>query len=226
MSVSIRLDLRQSQSLVMTPQLQQAIKLLQLGNLELATYVQQELEQNPFLERQEEPDDVVKETSSTVSGDDGSAVLSGTPDFVTEDGASGDGWSGSGEDGWAETEKNTPIAGFDVEHVADGFAYVGRGGTMAFDEAGDSLEDRASRAKTLQEHLIEQMLLDIPDGPERLIAYHLIEMVDESGYLKGELCDVVARLACEESLVEEVLARLHRFDPPGIRQRMPGSPAA
>jgi len=219
MSVSIRLDLRQSQSLVMTPQLQQAIKLLQLGNLELATYVQQELEQNPFLERQEEPDDVVKETSSTVSGDDGSAVLSGTPDFVTEDGASGDGWSGSGEDGWAETEKNTPIAGFDVEHVADGFAYVGRGGTMAFDEAGDSLEDRASRAKTLQEHLIEQMLLDIPDGPERLIAYHLIEMVDESGYLKGELCDVVARLACEESLVEEVLARLHRFDPPGVCAR-------
>ena len=57
MSLSLRLDLRQSQSLVMTPQLQQAIKLLQLSNLELTTYVEQEIEQNPFLERQEEPDD-------------------------------------------------------------------------------------------------------------------------------------------------------------------------
>ena len=54
MSLSLRLDVRQSQALVMTPQLQQAIKLLQLGNLELATYVQGELEQNPFLERQDE----------------------------------------------------------------------------------------------------------------------------------------------------------------------------
>ena len=53
MVLSPRLDLRQSQSLVMTPQLQQAIKLLQLTNIELAAYVEQELEQNPLLERAE-----------------------------------------------------------------------------------------------------------------------------------------------------------------------------
>jgi RNA polymerase sigma-54 factor len=53
MSLSLRLDLRQSQALVMTPQLQQAIKLLQLPNLELAAYVATELEQNPFLEAAE-----------------------------------------------------------------------------------------------------------------------------------------------------------------------------
>ena len=57
MSLSLRLDLRQSQTLVMTPQLQQAIKLLQLPNLELAAYVAQELEQNPFLEPAEAADD-------------------------------------------------------------------------------------------------------------------------------------------------------------------------
>ena len=57
MSLSLRLDLRQSQTLVMTPQLQQAIKLLQLPNLELAAYVAQELEQNPLLEPAEAADD-------------------------------------------------------------------------------------------------------------------------------------------------------------------------
>jgi RNA polymerase sigma-54 factor len=218
MSVSIRLDLRQSQSLVMTPQLQQAIKLLQLGNLELSAYVQQELEQNPFLERQDEPGDRVPDSTAT-SGDDGSATLSGTPDFVTEEGASGDGWSGSSEDGWSESEKNAPIAGVGVEHVADGFAYVGRGGTMSFDDENDSLENRATRPKTLHEHLIEQMVLDLPDGPERLIAYHLIETVDDSGYLRGELDDIVARLGCDLSVAEEVLQRLQRLDPPGICAR-------
>ena len=53
MSLGLRLELRQSQGLVMTPQLQQAIKLLQLSNLELAGYVERELEENPFLERQD-----------------------------------------------------------------------------------------------------------------------------------------------------------------------------
>ena len=54
MALTQRLDLRQSQTLVMTPQLQQAIKLLELTNLELTTYVERELEQNPFLEREDD----------------------------------------------------------------------------------------------------------------------------------------------------------------------------
>ncbi len=221
MSVSLRLDLRQSQSLVMTPQLQQAIKLLQLGNLELAAYVQQELEQNPFLERKDEPGDGAGEppSATTTAGDDGAGTLSGTPDFVTEDGASGEGWSGSGEDGWNDGEGNVPLPGVGVEHVADGFAYTGRGGSMAFDDEGDSLENRATRPKTLQEHLIEQMVLDLTDGQERLIAHHLIEMVDEAGYFRGELEDVAAQLGCGLEATEEVLVRLQRLDPPGVCAR-------
>ncbi|MBL4691061.1 MAG: RNA polymerase sigma-54 factor, partial [Rhodospirillales bacterium] len=61
MALTPRLDMRQSQSLVMTPQLQQAIKLLQLSNLELSEYIEDELEKNPMLERDEgdrDPDDV------------------------------------------------------------------------------------------------------------------------------------------------------------------------
>jgi len=203
----------------MTPQLQQAIKLLQLGNLELAAYVEQELEQNPFLEKPEETADPPSQTAPAAGGDDGSGTLSGTPDFVTEAQASGEGWSASGEDGWSEAERNPPLQGVAVETVNDSFGYVGRGGSMAFDDEGESLENRSSSPKTLKEHLVEQMLLDLPAGPERLIAHHLIDLVDDAGYLRGEIDDVVAQLGCDRDLALKVLARLQRFDPPGVCAR-------
>ncbi len=219
MSASLRLDLRQSQSLVMTPQLQQAIKLLQLGNLELAAYVEQELEQNPFLEKREDAAEPPGEPPSAAPGDDGAGALSGTPDFVTNDQVSGEGWSGSGEDGWSKAEHDAPLPGVAVEHVSDSFGYVGRGGSMAFDDDGESLESRSTRPKSLREHLIEQMLLDLSSGPERLIAHHLIDLVDEAGYIRGDLDDLVTRLGCDPDLAGEVLAKLQRFDPPGVCAR-------
>ena len=219
MSTSLRLDLRQSQSLVMTPQLQQAIKLLQLGNLELTAYVEQELEQNPFLEKRSEEAAPEPERPPESGGDDGSGVLSGTPDFVTDDRTAGDAWSGSDEDGWNEVGRDAPLAGMGVESVADSFGYVGRGGSMSFDDDGDSLEARASRPKSLKEHLVEQMLIDLPDGPERLIAHHLIDLVDDTGYIRGDLDDIVDRIGCDGDLALEVLKKLQRFDPPGVCAR-------
>jgi len=207
----------------MTPQLQQAIKLLQLGNLELAAYVEQELEQNPFLEKSdgpaEPPGEAQSEPLSGGPGDDGSSTLSGTPDFVTDSEASGDGWSGGAEDGWSEAEGNAPLLGSSVEHVSDSFGYVGRGGSMAFDDEGESLENRATRPKSLRDHLMDQAYLDLPSGPERIIAHHLIDLVDEAGYLRGELDDVVAVLGCCHDLAATVLDKLQRFDPPGVCAR-------
>src|SRR5690606_15429031 len=92
MSLSLRLDVRQSQSLVMTPQLQQAIKLLQLGNLELAAYVQGELEQNPFLERQDEsaepaPEPPAAEPAREGALDGAPDALDGAPDMTPYQGA-------------------------------------------------------------------------------------------------------------------------------------------
>ncbi len=203
----------------MTPQLQQAIKLLQLGNLELATYVEQELEQNPFLEKREDKAEPSGEPPSAGTGDDGGGALSGTPDFVTNDQVSGEGWSGSGEDGWSKAEHDAPLQGVAVEHAGDSFGYVGRGGSMSFDDEGESIENRSTRPKTLQEHLIEQMLLDIQPGPEQLIAHHLIDLVDEAGYIRGDLDEVVIRLGCDPDLAGEVLAKLQHFDPSGVCAR-------
>lgn len=208
----------------MTPQLQQAIKLLQLGNLDLATYVEQELEQNPFLEKREEPADREPERGSPdqpngSTGDDGSSQLSGSPDFVTNEQASGEGWSGSGEDGWREPEREAPLQGVETQSVIDSFGYAGRGGSMAFDDDVDSLENRASRPKSLHEHLFEQIQLTIPDGPERLIADHLIDLVDDDGYLRGDLDDVAALMGCEPEAAEAVLSKLQQCDPPGVCAR-------
>ena len=197
MSVSLRLDLRQSQSLVMTPQLQQAIKLLQLGNLELSAYVEQELEQNPFLEKRED------------GGDPAAAPLpQGAPATTAPRHAQRRAGLRHGHRRRAATDGLAPartvgatpsgmrlLQGVAVEHVSDSFGYVGRGGSMAFEDEDDSLENRTSRPKTLKEHLIEQMLLDLRDGPERLIAHHLIDLVDDAGYLRGEIADVVGRFS-------------------------------
>ncbi len=217
MSVSLRLDLRQSQSLVMTPQLQQAIKLLQLGNLELSTHVQQELEQNPFLERQEAESDLPapQEALPDRPGDDGHGQLSGKPDFVTDQDSTGEGWSGSGEDGWRVPEKNAQVYGVEVDNLG----YAGRGGSLDFSDDGEGIESRSSKPKTLKEYLTEQMLVDFPKGHERLIAYHLIDLVDESGYLRGDIDEIAARLGCGIEAVEEALGRLQRFDPPGVFAR-------
>ena len=219
MSFSIRLDLRQSQSLVMTPQLQQAIKLLQLGNLELSAFVQQELEQNPFLERQDAADETVPgmdgPSTASAAGDDGQGSLSGSPDFVTDQESTGEGWSGSGEDGWNAPERESPVNGVEIDSVG----YAGRGGALDFADDGEGIESRSSRPRTLQEHLTEQMLMDLPAGPERLIGYHLIDLVDENGYLKGEIGELASSLGCTPEAVQDVLTTLQRFDPPGVFAR-------
>ncbi|MCE3248048.1 MAG: polymerase factor sigma-54 [Geminicoccaceae bacterium] len=223
MSLSLRLDLRQSQSLVMTPQLQQAIKLLQLSNLELASYVEGELEQNPLLERQEEPDPAVPEAEAARAEDggepgrepDASAELNGGLE-MSLDGGPGDGWSGASEDGWSEPgPANGALDGLAI----NGLAPFGRGGSTDFgDDAGD-FEARLSRPKTLREHLVEQLVVDLPAGPERLIGLHLIDLVDEAGYLSEALGPVAERLGCPEAQVAAVLARLQLFDPPGVCAR-------
>ncbi len=211
MSLSLRLDLRQSQSLVMTPQLQQAIKLLQLSNLELATYVEGELEQNPLLERQEEPGPAAEPEPAPVEL---ASPLNGSPE-MTAGSEPGDGWSGSTDDGWAAPVAQPELAGLDVSGVVP----YGRGGSADFGDQLSDLEARLSRPQSLREHLIEQLQLDVPAGAERLIGLHLIDLMDDAGYLREDLDAVAGRLGCPSAQVEAVLARLQLFDPPGVLAR-------
>ena len=205
MALTPRLDLRQTQSLVMTPQLQQAIKLLQLSNLDLTAFVEQELERNPLLEREDgesEPRGV----------EDGHPEPAGAAEEPVLDAA-------------VPGEAETPLdVDYDNQWATDGpgdgaFAEWGkRAAAQGFDDGDGGLEQTA-RDQTLREHLIGQLNMDIAGPADRLIGLYLIEMLDEAGYLVGDLGDAARVLGCDLAKVEAVLDRLQRFDPPGIFAR-------
>jgi RNA polymerase sigma-54 factor len=210
MAIGPRLDLRQSQSLVMTPQLQQAIKLLQLSNLEVAAYVESELEQNPLLEREEGEREDVREAeagSRDERGDAEPALL----DAV---------------DSSAPAAAETPLD-TDFENVwtpespgePQSFADWGSGGKRGFEDSEFGPEQTLTRDETLRDHLEAQINVDIADPGDRLIALQLLDQLDEAGYVTGELADVAERLKCPVERVEVVLARLQRLDPPGVFAR-------
>lgn len=200
MALAPRLDLRQAQSLVMTPQLQQAIKLLQLSNLELSAFVEQELERNPLLERDDgEGEAAAEERPAAERGGEEPVLDQAVP---------------------GETE--TPL---DVDYDnqwdgAEAFAdWGGSGGRHDFAGDDSGLEQRLTRDVSLRDHLIGQLNMDIADQGDRLIGMQLIAMLDETGYLTGDLDEVAHLMGCGRERVEAVLQRVQRFDPPGIFAR-------
>jgi RNA polymerase sigma-54 factor len=209
MALTPRLDLRQSQSLVMTPQLQQAIKLLQLSNIELSVFVEAELEQNPLLERDEGPAQTADEARATETTDNGPAeepMVDIVPGQAEEAPLDLD---------YDNTFTNNGTMDESGEIPGD---YGNRGGRLDFSDDSD-FQDNLTREETLRDHLIGQLNLDFVDPVDRLIGIHLIEMLDEAGYLAGDLAALADSLGCELTLVEQVLARLQRFDPPGLFAR-------
>jgi RNA polymerase sigma-54 factor len=200
MALSQRLDLRQSQALVMTPQLQQAIKLLQLSNLELSAFIETELEENPLLERDDTPADGVAETPASED-----------PAVPAPDQEEVDRWRESaGEEG----EGNLDLAGDPAAWRKPASAAPGGGsGEMP------GLDQTLSRPLTLRDHLLAQLSVDIAEPVDRVIGTHLVDMTDDAGYLQGDLADVADRLDCDVARIEATLAKLQRFDPPGVFAR-------
>ena len=212
---SQRLELRQSQALVMTPQLQQAIKMLQLSNLELADFVATEIEQNPLLETAErDGDDVAPSAESETAV----AEVNGTPVVVSE--ALSDGHRGELASDAAEHWRDA--AGEDgdgsVDRGGDSQLWSSRGAGGSGDEL-PGIDQAAARPQTLREHLLPQIGADVPDMTDRAIAFLLLDQLDDTGYLHGDVTETAERLGCPPARVEQVLARLQEFDPPGVFAR-------
>ncbi len=230
MALSQKLQLRQSQSLVMTPQLMQAIKLLQLSSLDLAAYVEAELERNPLLERVEEPARPAEETGAEAGtasvGSDESAEPAGeevrAEDWSDERSEAGrneieDRLDPNPENASAEdaSESASPKAPGETPGYSE-WAGVGRGGRGDDDY---NLEAFVSAETTLAEHLARQLTLAITDPVQRMIGQHLIDLVDEAGYVRGDLAAVAEKLGAPIEEIEAVLAILQTFDPPGVCAR-------
>ncbi len=208
MALGPRLDLRQSQSLVMTPQLRQAIKLLQFTNVEVSSFIDEELERNPLLERDEssdqgplerpaidqlplatpsEPTDVAASITADTLGNEQAAPLD-TPDY-------------------AET--------YDPGGAGDGVG-MGKGGSSSFENDDRSIDDFAETAKTLREHLGEQMRLSFPERGDRLIGAHLIALLEPSGRLSVPPSALATAMGCDIAVIEAVRSKMMRFDPVGM----------
>jgi RNA polymerase sigma-54 factor len=207
MNISQRLDQRQSQTLVMTPQLQQAIKLLQMSNLELGDFVEQEIEQNPLLELADGMSG--SESSAPASNElETMAVASSDADPTPLSGSESETVSGSNdEDVWAND-------GYSGE---DRFATPGTGGS--FDDNEFSAAQNVAEKPSLRSHLFEQINVDFIDPADRMVAAALVEMLDEAGYLPADLDLVRTQLGATPEHFEAIIGRLQRFDPCGIFAR-------
>lgn len=217
MAISQKLELRQGQGLVMTPQLMQAIKLLQLSSLDLAAYVEAELEKNPLLERADPaPGEESGEASGQGSSDDGAP--------------NDDGGNESERNETIRADSDEPPAGFsddgdtDIsprQQAADAPAYsewanVGSSGSADSDY---NLEAFVSAETTLADHLARQLSLAPMEPVQRMIGQYLINLVDEAGYLRGELETTAEKLGAPAKDIEAVLSILQTFDPPGVCAR-------
>lgn len=183
------LDLRQQQNLVMTPQMQQAVKLLQMSNLELQDYIDAEMVQNPLLEKVDaEPDD---------AGMDGESQREDSARDEPEPDSMGENFE----------------ADFDAGHK---MAEVGAGGTSSFSDSLPDFEDTLVREKTLREHLFGQLSIELDTPLDRSLGNLLIDRLDEAGYMREDVFSLAQQFGCPVAALERVLERLRRFDPAGV----------
>ncbi len=226
MALSTRLMMRQGQSLVMTPQLLQAIKLLQFSHLELSAFVQDELDRNPLLERADEgagAPDALPAIDRYAEGE--RPDTSEAPDWASSDLAV-DGAQLAADlgtdvsnafDADAPPTPAAPAASEDSGLSAS--AWTGSPGSGGGGGEAANLEAYVAAKPTLAEHLGEQLMIARHDPTDRLIGQALIDSLDENGYFRDSLAETAHRLGAPEARVAAVLATIQMFDPSGVGAR-------
>ncbi len=211
MALSMKPELRTSQSLVMTPQLMQAIKLLQLSSIDLAAFVDAELERNPLLERDEAapdlPDDgrreqVADAQQDWIEGELRSLPVTESPpndpdpgsDFADDPGGvRPDAPPALPSESWATGQSRTPVRSDDY-----------------------NLEAFVADRRSLTDHLSEQLSVVATDQTTRLIGGAIIGELDEAGYLRTNLDERAERLGTSRQAIDKALEILKTFEPTGV----------
>ena len=209
-----KLDMRQGQSLVMTPQLQQAIKLLQLSNIELAEFVEGELERNPLLERDE------RESSTESLREDGDGepreleLAAPSPD--ANDSLDADSDVIHSEDSKSDLSGVETASGDAMGTGSNHWSGTGGGGAVSEDY--DAIAN-SSRELSLSEHLHSQLSTATADPVTKMITAHLIDLTDDDGYMRTDLDEIAQQLGVERARIEQALELAQTFDPAGIMAR-------
>ncbi|MEM7268111.1 MAG: RNA polymerase factor sigma-54 [Pseudomonadota bacterium] len=197
MSFAQRLELRQSQQLVMTPQLQQAIRMLQMSGPEISAFIAEEVERNPVLELESPGREVAASKPEEAAPEIGNVgAVEGAFD--------------TGRENLYEAAA-APAAG----ERSFSWSGVGAGGG---DAIGD-IADRMSDDVTLREHVLEQLAVAQGDEQARMLARLLVDELDDAGYLRADLDQLAARLGAQSDLVERAVAMLQACEPTGIGAR-------
>ena len=208
MALAPKLQIKQGQSLVMTPQLQQAIKLLQLSNIELSAFVEEQLESNPLLERGTGDENRRGEDVSAAETQDQSVNIE-TPAANASD--------MDAPDHAMDSESTASDMAADVGGSID-WSKAGSGGTFNGSGDYDAIANTAAE-KSLSEHLHEQLSMLHLSDRDRLIARHLIDHVDENGYLRADITDIASNLGVAENSVLSLVTQLQTFEPTGVFAR-------
>ena len=231
MSMGIGLQIRQSQSLVMTPQLQQAIKLLQMSNLDLSEYVAQEVERNPLLEvaqhvadeRRDRPDTPEATADAAPATGDLSTKLREDNPSRTEEAFDTGMENVYADESRAERQAEgaaalTEAAGPGGDE-GSGWATMGKGGGGGFDSPEYDLEGVVASEMTLRDHLLEQIGMTASSHRIRAIAAYLVEYIDDTGYLRVDEETIAANLGANPADIEAGLTIVQGCDPSGVGAR-------
>ena len=205
--------------MVLTPQLLQAIKLLQMPSAELSTFIETELERNPLLDRLEERFDGDAPPPSPVSAD----AVPG--DWATETLPAAEELSRElGTETENAFEPDRPTVGADRAALGDGPAlstgqWSGASGGGRGDEDAADIEAYVASQESFGEFLTRQAMVAVVDPGDRLIAAALIDGLDEAGYFRGELGEIALQLGAPLKRVEGVLEVLQTLEPTGVFAR-------
>jgi RNA polymerase sigma-54 factor len=213
MALTAKLQLRQSQSLVMTPQLMQSIRLLQFTHAELERFIDEEIERNPLLERVDPQDDAAADLA-------GAAGPAGTDGEWPDEPPA---WSAEAisEKLDSSLENMFPDDPGRAERLGPDLTaqWKSASGGGAAPSEGFDMEDMAAAKVTLRDHVGEQIALTFADPAARLVAAELADGLDEAGYLRLDTAELAQRLGAEPAIVLAVLATCQGFEPAGIFAR-------
>ncbi len=204
MAMEARLSIRQSQRVVMTPLLQQAIQLLQLSTLELQEVVQKELLENPLLEEVAPETENAPEATASAEAPAAQTTPAEPPPVDAST---------------STTERQTDDLPFDLTAVM--FDDHGEERSLVAQEDREDLpfENIVRSVNSLTDHLDEQLRFTAEDPLVRRIGSEIIGNLDEDGYLRAELSEIATRCETTVEEVEKVLAFVQAFDPPGVAAR-------
>ncbi len=215
MALSASLHLRQSQSLVMTPQLMQSIQLLQMTHAELTQFIEREVEKNPLLELNSS-DEVIEPAEE---GREKAPDQDASDDWYSNnDGTNSEQLSSAMDANFSpDYDSDGPTPAPDAPELAS--QWKSMPGNSGGDTSSFDIEDFAAADVSLREFVGQQVPFAFSTNSDLMIAQHLTDMLDDCGYIQADLGELAERLGTTQAAIDRVLVTLQTLEPAGIFAR-------